>query len=1432
MRQTIRLTRGAYKLLKKRYASVLGKCCMAAFCCLFAAIPALAADNIPAPGSSFSIDSNMTFENQGSLSYDKITGGSGHTLTLLDTMIEAAEINLENIRLKASGSAFNSDTTLRINASELDSSSLAAHGKLILSGPVSALGGLNSITSTTGDINMGYGSAVAPDARLEIRAAGEIAGGDPSGKQFHANSLFADYLTFHTAALFENGSLVSTNRDGPSMFVSSLELQNMASDIGMMMAFGKTAINGGKFHAGTGLFNDSLTVADAAIDIENITALSLTQNSGSLAIGANPDNRIVSDFNLTDTDASIGSLKVEGKTTVTGGSLKAGTLELAGAAFANTQASIDKLMPGDRLELSDRATLKTASDGLGSAAISINDSALDLTGNFSPANLELKNGSLTATGDIRIDIPAFELQGSKISGHDVTMADVAATGQSFLEAACNLTVGNVKADSGSLGLAASTTSGVITGGSLSLHNGASASLYASKTDFQNISGTGSLNAHNLNIGQDLSLAGGTIKLSGQSIVGRDLALDSVTGSLGDFTVRGTSAIRDATLNASQLNLRDFSASGQTSLRADRDIALGNVLVSSGRLTLSSENGTLTGATLHLLDNAITSLEAGSTTFANIHGTGSLTANNLEIRQDLTLTLGDLHLAGQSTIGGNMALTAMNATVGKLDVKGATELKASTLTGRDITLGKGASLDSASAIEAQNLITGADIVLANNAGLLAGNITLGDGHLVLEAGQGQRAVAAVGKFTSGDLTVDANSLLSIGNNTPDWAHMGMNGHGASAALGLWAPFELGAGATASVGAGSLAKSRAAGGNQISFAADSLLITNAEVASRYGAGAISAQTMADANIEAGARLHILHAEKDGLYRVLGENIKVHYNGDAWQGENVCTDSALVRLERLEGDKLGWFQATTPGTDTTIPGLTPPIGPGIDDAGDKGQIPPEPVVPIIPIQPSEPDTPPDQPGTPDKPTHPDNPDQPVNPDNPGQPDTPPDQPSRPDVPDRPTDPDNPGQPSNPDNPGKPDTPPDQPDIPDQPDNPDQPNQPDTPDEPEEPDSPDTPDEPDLPPAQETPAQVYSPGQLFLSRATNFWFIGHDARLAARTIESACRIFALGAVPELTMAANQAAAGAMAARTGQGSAAGLQAINTEGELLADAGDSRHGVALWIMPLYKSVNGQSLSSGYWQSDVNGGLGGVALGGDYTFANALRLGLSFNIGGGYARGGGELADTSNSMSFWGIGAYAGWNWSNLDIAADVAYTSTYNKLTQDLPWGMQMDDLKSDITAWALSAGMDIGWTLQTDLVDIRPHAGARYTHVHNDRYDVRSGGTVLEGKAKGQNVWTFPAGVTFRKEFAFANGWSLRPMLDFAVIPATGDKNARSEVRFTGTDAWMELEDQFMDDITWRGSLGLEVGSDNLSFGLNYSMQAGMKTSSQTVMGTFVYTF
>lgn len=375
----------------------------------------------------------------------------------------------------------------------------------------------------------------------------------------------------------------------------------------------------------------------------------------------------------------------------------------------------------------------------------------------------------------------------------------------------------------------------------------------------------------------------------------------------------------------------------------------------------------------------------------------------------------------------------------------------------------------------------------------------------------------------------------------------------------------------------------------------------------------------------------------------------------------------------------------------------------------------------------------------------------------------------------------------------------------------------------------------ARQTGLDTDSPysGKRFISRAVDNRYLGaNDRKLAAATIESASRMVVLGSVPQMAKAANDAAGAAITQRTGIATPNFIMAVDESGNhVIESRARFERNFSLWIMPLYQSTNGFGMEAGSFSYDFNGALGGVAAGADYTFANNLRAGLSLNIGGGYAQGSGDLNKTTNNMNFWGIGAYAGWAQNNFGVAADVNFTSTYNKLQQDLPSAMAMANLKADVSAKAISSGLRGEYIINTDYLDITPHAGFRYLNLSTDSYDVKSGDTVLHGKRLEQNIWTFPLGVSFSRQFV-NDGWSFKPILDLNVILAAGDIKAKTKVRFSGIDQEAEVETKMMDYITYGGTAGIEIGNEVVSFGVDYNGQFGAESSAHSVFGTLRFEF
>lgn len=368
---------------------------------------------------------------------------------------------------------------------------------------------------------------------------------------------------------------------------------------------------------------------------------------------------------------------------------------------------------------------------------------------------------------------------------------------------------------------------------------------------------------------------------------------------------------------------------------------------------------------------------------------------------------------------------------------------------------------------------------------------------------------------------------------------------------------------------------------------------------------------------------------------------------------------------------------------------------------------------------------------------------------------------------------------------------------------------------------------------------GVRFANRAINR--LEGDA--AAKTIEGAAQLAAVGGTPGVTMGAATAATNAATSRTSfaqprmdQTRAVAMHQ-DAEGNLSLDTGLSagegmKNGVGLWIMPLYQSNNVWGMETGSFKSGYNSDLAGVALGADVTFNDMFRVGAAFNLGGGYAQSNGDFYSTENRFNFWGVNLYGGWTQNNFGVTADVGYTSTYNMLKQNTPAVLELGEMKSDVNASAWSTGLRGEYKWDAGMMDIIPHVGVRYTGLNTQAYDVRNGGTVFSVEESFQSIWTFPVGVTFSKGIESGSGWQFKPQLDLGIIPAAGDVKTKSNVRIPNVNSSAEMKMQVVDYLTFDGGLGFDMKKDNVSFGINYNIQASEHRTAHGVFGTFRYEF
>ncbi len=380
---------------------------------------------------------------------------------------------------------------------------------------------------------------------------------------------------------------------------------------------------------------------------------------------------------------------------------------------------------------------------------------------------------------------------------------------------------------------------------------------------------------------------------------------------------------------------------------------------------------------------------------------------------------------------------------------------------------------------------------------------------------------------------------------------------------------------------------------------------------------------------------------------------------------------------------------------------------------------------------------------------------------------------------------------------------------------------------------------------------GQYFLSSAierVNVEALG--AKRMVATIEGAAMMGALGGVGKGAMESAMAMgdviiehSSLIGSSTQDGNTGSVtmnnDEITTEVGINGGSMAEKAGIGVWLAPLYEWNTGSGFKGGSLEHDYDMGLGGIALGVDFTNTigaeSAYRIGLAMNVGGGYSDSTGDFNETNNDFDFWGISAYSAFQKENFVGTLDFGFTSTANELTQNLPVTMGMGNLNADVDAFAFSAGLNLEYTFNTSFMDITPHVGVRFMSVTTEKYDIDSSlGRVASVDEDTQNVWYLPVGVTFNTDIESSNGWKVTPKLDLGFIVSAGDLDANSNAKFTGVPGTLESSLENVDSFAFNGGLGFELVNEesDISIGLNYNLTAGEKDTSHKIFASFRYEF
>ncbi len=354
-------------------------------------------------------------------------------------------------------------------------------------------------------------------------------------------------------------------------------------------------------------------------------------------------------------------------------------------------------------------------------------------------------------------------------------------------------------------------------------------------------------------------------------------------------------------------------------------------------------------------------------------------------------------------------------------------------------------------------------------------------------------------------------------------------------------------------------------------------------------------------------------------------------------------------------------------------------------------------------------------------------------------------------------------------------------------------------------------------SPTLVYlKADNAFLSAITNQE--NNDGSAA----ESAARMADFAGVAQVALKAGASTYEAISGRMGMG------ADNTS----MTFANNGQGAGIWLTPIYRTSDSDGFEAQGLDYGADIDLYGIALGGDYTLANGVRVGAMFNVGSGEADGQGAGSAVSNDFDYYGFGLYVGYTVGQFSVVGDVSYTAVDN----DVEANTNIDKLETSLDSSNLSLGVTGTYAFETAAgIEVTPHVGLRYSYIDIDDYSVqgKTTGVVGDYSADSLSVFSIPVGVTIASEFQ-AGSWSVKPSFDITLTGNFGDDENEGTFHWTGVENIdSSLTSEIFDNFTYGASLGVAAQSTSgISLGLTVGYTGSSNVDDLGVSANARFTF
>lgn len=316
---------------------------------------------------------------------------------------------------------------------------------------------------------------------------------------------------------------------------------------------------------------------------------------------------------------------------------------------------------------------------------------------------------------------------------------------------------------------------------------------------------------------------------------------------------------------------------------------------------------------------------------------------------------------------------------------------------------------------------------------------------------------------------------------------------------------------------------------------------------------------------------------------------------------------------------------------------------------------------------------------------------------------------------------------------------------------------------------------------------------------------------IESAARLATFGGAYQAAAAAVNTGIDAAQARLGLG-------IDNSAEVKGED------ISVWANAVYKNTESDSFEAQGANYGADLDLTSLVIGADYNIAEGSKVGAYATFGTGDVDGKGAGHNVKNDVDTYGFGIYGSAKLaSGVSILSDVGYTVAQNEFK-----GI----VNADADMKVFTAGANVKYTFNTQVADITPFVGARYTSFNLESYAVKSAkGIVAYTDADTAHIFSIPVGFDLSKQIA-AGEWNVKPAFTAKVTFNTGDKTVSSSTQFTGVKNALNLDAEVMDDVTYSVGASVSATKGAATFGAGLSYTGSSETNELSAQIGARYTF